>query len=167
MDEIELTIIKKKIEDHEKRISILENQLKDKKEMNITPSETGSNIERLASKLNISTDKLQEIYDIEKETLTVLKFAGEMNKEKTQNIALLTLLGYKYFFNQEELLSQEIRRNVAENGVALNNFATYLNELAPSLVRRKGEMKSPKTTYKLTVLGESKARELLKSIIGD
>jgi len=165
MNEMELTTLKKRLEDHEKRIADLENHIKHKKETTIALSETNRDINKLATKLEVSADKFHEIYDVENETITILKFVGDKDKEKTQNIALLTLLGYKYFFNREEILSQEMRRNVAENGIALNNFATYLNELAPSLVRRKGEMKSPKTTYRLTVFGESKAKELLKSII--
>ena len=111
-------------------------------------------------------DKFDEMFDKEKDTLTVIKHTGANDREKSQNIALLALFGYKIFFKQEEILSQEIRRNVAENGIALNNFATYLNELTPSLLRRKGELRSPKTTYRMTISGEVKAKELIKSIVG-
>ena len=99
--------------------------------------------------------------------MTVVKITGEKERDKTQNIALLVLLGYKYLLSKEEVLSQEIRRNVAENNIPLNNFATHLGDVTPSLIRRKGKLRSPKTTYKLTTLGESKARELIKVIAGE
>lgn len=53
---------------------------------------------------------------------------------------------------------------MGENGIPLQNFATYLNELVPSLVRRKGKPKSPKTTYRLLPYGESRAKELIKQL---
>ena len=37
------------------------------------------------TKIGISVDKFHEIYDVETETLTVLKFVGDKVKEKTQN----------------------------------------------------------------------------------
>jgi hypothetical protein len=163
MSEEELRLLKEKIHEHERRIIELENILKEKKEMPVIEGTTG--IQKLATKLGIPADKFDQIFDKEESMLTVIKYTGVNDREKTQNIALLTLLGYKIFFGQEEVLSQEIRRNVAENSVTLNNFGTYLNELAPSLLRRKGELRSPKTTYRLTISGEVKAKELIKNIL--
>jgi len=167
MNNEEISKLKLILEDHEKRIKKIEEIIK---KFEITP-ETGEKelvgIKKLAKKVGIDEDKLKEIFDIEDKQLTVIKVVGEKEKDKTQNIALLVLLGYKYLFGKEEVLSQEIRRNVAENGIPLNNFATYLNEITPGLIRRKGKLRSPKTTYKLTILGESKARELVKAISGE
>lgn len=123
-------------------------------------------IKKLIQKTGISEGKLSEIFDIEDEILTVVQIYGSNSKEKTQNISLLVLLGYKYFLNSEAVSAQEIRRNVGENGIPLENFATYLNELVPSSIRRKGKPKSPKTTYRLTIFGESKARELIRQLCG-
>jgi len=162
----ELKQIIDKIQNLEKRITELEAIIKSKKSENVLVIEKEDVIKKLATKIGVSDDKFNEVFDIEPDIITVLKFKGTNVKEKSQSIMLLTLLGYKYFKDRIEILSQEIRKNVAENGIPLDNFSTYINELSPQLVRRKGELKSPKTTYKLTVLGESKAKELLKELIG-
>lgn len=157
MSESEIAALKTKIENHEKRISELESLLIRTGNEESTP---------LSAKTGVQIDKTQEIFDVEKDMLTVIKIAGKTDKEKTQNIALLALLGYKYFLNKEDLLSKEIRRNVGVNKVPLNNFGTYLNDLSPSLVSRRGEVRSPNTTYRLTAQGMVKAEELRKALIG-
>ena len=162
--EKEINQIRKELERHKKRIFELERLTKEKGPEVLRKPKDG--VKRLAKKLNISEEKIGEIFDIEDEVLTLVKIIGENPKEKTQNISLLVLLGYKYCFNKNEVLSQEIRRNVGENGVPLENFATYLNGLVPSMVRRKGKRKSPKTTYRLISSGEFRARELIKEICG-
>ena len=105
-------------------------------------------------------------HQIEEGMLTLIKHAGEDHKTKVQNIVLLTLFGYKLHFGEREILSKEIRRNVAENRISLNNFGTFLNELIPSMLRRKGKLRSPKTSYKLTVQGEVRAKDLIREILG-
>jgi hypothetical protein len=160
----ELKIMKKTLEDHEKRIKSLENMLKGSKGEEITTLEGKPQIERLAQKIGVTIDKIKELYDIEDNKLTLLKVEGKDEREKTRKISLTVLSGYKYLLGNEEISATEIRRNVAENRVALNNFATYLNEIIPSLIRRKGKPKSPKTTYKLTPLGEAEAKEVLKKL---
>jgi len=164
MSEEEIQLLKEKIHDHDRRIAELEKILRGKKEVPVIEEKTG--LQKLATKLGIPIDKFDQIFDKEESTLTVIRYVGANDREKTQNIALITLFGYKIFFGQEEMLSQEIRRNVAENRISLNNFGTYLNELTPSLLRRKGELRSPKTTYRLNIQGEVKAKELIKNILG-
>jgi hypothetical protein len=126
--------------------------------------EARDGMKNLAKKTGVSEDKINAIFNVEGGLLTVLQASGSNPKEKTKSISLLTLLGYKYLLNKNDVLAQEIRRNVAENGIPLENFATHLNELVPSLIRRKGKVKSPKTMYRLMVLGESKARGLIKEV---
>lgn len=151
-----------KLEDYGKRISELENSGKTKK-LEI-PEKFEDEIQQLTKKVNISEEKIKEIFDFENDTLTLVKIIGSNVKEKIQNATLLVLFGYKYRFNKVEVLSQEIRRNVSENGIPLENFATYLNNLVPSSVRRKGKSKSPKITYRLIPSGEFKAKELIKKL---
>jgi len=160
--EKEMHQIKKELREHGERIIELEKSIKGKEpEMSKKPVD---GVKKLAEKVGISEEKIGEIFDFEDEILTLVKAIGANPKEKPQNISLLVLLGYKYCFNKNEVLSQEIRRNVGENGIPLENFATYLNELVPSLVRRKGKRKSPKTTYRLISYGESRAKELIKKL---
>jgi len=161
----ELDGVKKMLDDHEKRIVELERSLP--VGTDTTPAVEGNDADKLARKIGVPTDKLREVFDVEGEVLTVLKCVGDKEKEKTQNIALLALLGYKFFIKKDGILSQEIRRNVAGNKIPLNNFATYLNELSPRSLLRKGEPKSPKTTYRLTHFGEATAKEILKTAIGN
>ena len=156
--------IRNLLEDHEERIKLLESMFKSLKSEEVTSLEGKIGIEKLAKKIDVTSDKIVELFDIEDNALTLLKVVGEDEIEKIHNISLVVLLGYKYFFDDDEVLSKEIRRNVAENGIPLNNFATYLKVLIPSLIRRKGKLKSPKTTYKLTPLGKTKAKEILKKL---
>jgi len=160
----EIKKIRETLEDHEKRIKSLEGILITKGKEAPTLSIGGISAERLAEKLGVDNKKLEELFDIEDNNLTLLKVSGADEAEKTKNISLVVLLGYKYYFGNEKVLSKEIRRNVAENRIAVNNFATYLNEMIPSLIRRIGKSKSPKTTYKLTPLGEANAKEMIKEL---
>lgn len=156
--------IKETLKDHEKRMRYLEGLIPSLKAEEIRQAQGEIDFKKLAEKINVNVDKIRELFDIENNTLTLLKVSGEGDREKTQNISLAVLMGYKYLLNNEQILSIELRRNVAENGVPVDNFATYLNEIIPSLIRRKGKPKSPKTTYKLTTLGEARAKELLKKL---
>ncbi|MCD6215926.1 MAG: hypothetical protein J7J92_02520 [Candidatus Aenigmarchaeota archaeon] len=161
------TETKKILDDHETRIKKIEDFIKSLESKPPTEDINLSGIKKLSKKTGVNEKMLKEIFDIEDDQLTVVKITGEKERDKTQNIALLVLLGYKYLLSKEEVLSQEIRRNVAENNIPLNNFATHLSNVTPSLIRRKGKLRSPKTTYKLTTLGESKARELVKVIASE
>ena len=158
--------IKKKLEEHEKRIQELEKVFRiskaGKQKVYVRDSKEG--IERLAKKTAIAKERIQEIYDLEEDSLTLVKIVGKGDREKTINATLLILSGYKYIFGKDEISSQEIRRNVAENRIPLNNFSTYLNKIIPSLIRRKGKLRSPETIYRLTLLGEAEAKELLKKL---
>ena len=107
------------------------------------------------------------LFDIEGELVTVLKVVGNNTEEKTQNIALLTLSGYKEKLNKEKVLASEIRRNVAINKIPVENFGTYVNELIPQSILRIGKAKSKQVTYKLTNFGSAKAKELRKEIFKD
>jgi len=158
--------IRNLLKDHERRIRLLESKFESQEGEQITPSKDKRGVEKLAKKIDVTSDKIGELFDAENETLTLVKVVGADDCEKTCNTALVILLGYKYLLGVGEVLSQEIRRNVAENRIPLNNFATYLNEIIPSMIRRKGKRKSPKTTYRLTTLGEVEGREVLKKLCG-
>jgi hypothetical protein len=160
----ELKKIKEILENHEKRITFFENIIPSLKGEEVKPVKVKANVERLAQKINVDREKIEQLFDISNNSLTLLKVTGDDEREKTKRISLVVLLGYKYFFGNEQVLSTELRRNVAENRVSINNFATYLNELIPSLIRRIGKPKSPKTIYKLTTLGEIEAKEIIKKL---
>lgn len=138
--------IKKRFEEIEEKIRKLEETIPSKKEE--TP-------EQISPK---------EIFDIEDEKLTLTVSLGEKDGEKTQNISLLVLLGYKEKLRKEKVLASEIKRNVALNGVPIENFSTYLNKLIPRYMLRIGKPKSTKTEYKLTPFGEAQAKNLLKEL---
>ncbi len=107
----------------------------------------------------------ENIWDIEGNDLTITRIIGEKNEEKTQNTALLALLGYKEKFNQDKVLASELRRNVAINKIPIENFGTYINQLIPQSILRVGKIKSNKLAYKLTAFGYARAREILSKIL--
>lgn len=160
----ELSEMKKKLMEHEKRIEALEDAFAGSRTEEVGKVQTRTNIKKLARKIEVSQERIEELFDIENNTLTLLKIAGKDDEEKTKKISLAVLIGYKYLLGTKEILASEIRRNVAENRVSLSNFATHLNGIIPSLIRRKGKSRSKKTTYKLTTLGEAEARAVLKKL---
>jgi hypothetical protein len=160
----EISEMRKKLREHEKRIKALEDAFAGSRTVGARKVPTGSNIQKLAENIKVSPERIEELFDIENNTLTLLKIAGEDDEEKTQKASLAILIGYKYFLGTKEVLAREVRRNVAESRIPVNNFATYLNRIIPSLIRRKGKSRSPKTTYKLTPLGEAEARAVLKKL---
>jgi len=156
------------LNNHERRIRELEkiiSKLRDtsiseiKKEIIKVPS-----FQKLSRKIGVPESVLERLFDIEDESITLLDIIGESHKERTQNATLVVLLAYKYVFNREEVLAREIKRNIAELGISLANFPRYLNEIIPTFIRRKGKPRSPKTTYKLTLQGEVRAKEILKTL---
>jgi hypothetical protein len=164
-EENEIQEIKDILAQHEKRINLLESMVQSSKpEVKPLSIEDKMDFTKLAQKIDVSVEKIKELFDIEEDTLTLLKALGEDDREKTKEISLAVLLGYKCFLGNERVLAKELRRNVAESRVPLDNFATYLNQLIPSLIRRIGKPKSTKTTYKLTLLGEVEAREIIKKL---
>jgi len=156
--------LEEKLKEHEKRIKALEDTSASLKTEGIMPFQAEPEIGRLATRIDVDPRKIRELFDIEDNSLTLLRIIGKDERERTKKASLAVLLGYKHLFGNEQVLSHEIRRNVSENRVPINNFATYLNELIPSLIRRKGKPRSPKTTYKLTPLGDAEAREVLKDL---
>lgn len=156
--------LEEKMKEHEKRIKVLEDISPSLKTRKTISFQDKIGIEIIAKKINVNPEKIKALFDMEDNSLTLLRVVGKGAKEKTRKVSLAVLLGYKHFFNNEQVLSKEIRRNVAENRIPLNNFAAYLNEIIPSLIRRKGKPKSPATTYRLTPLGEAEAREVLKEL---
>lgn len=163
-NEDELMEIKKKLEEHEKRISSLERLMLKFEEKPAPIKEPG--FEKLARKVGVDVEKIKGLFDIENSTLTLLKAIGKDVKEKTQKISLVVLLGYKYILGSERVSATELRRNVAENRIPLDNFARHLNGIIPSLIRRIGKKKSPKTAYRLTPMGEAEAKDIIKELCG-
>lgn len=164
----ELQKVYKILSEHEKRLKELESiidQLRKRiEEVNKVKEVPG--FQKLSKRTGIHESILKKLFDVEDESITLLDIIGESYKQKIQNATLVILLAYKYILGIEEVLAQEIRRNIAELGIPLNNFANYLKEIIPTLIRRKGRPRSPKTIYKLTVQGEVRAKEILKTLGG-
>jgi hypothetical protein len=154
--------IQKILENHEKRITDLEKRLP--KEVETIPISLEEGIKKFANKLGISEIQIKSVFDFEADSLNLIRIDGNDEREKTQNATLVLLLGYRHCYNNDEVSSIEIRRNLAENKISINNFSTHLNRIITSFLRRKGAVKSAKTSYKLTIPGEVKAKEIVKRI---
>ena len=159
----EIDELKKILTNHEERLKVLEQKLLASTIEDRMPIK-GFGITKLAERVGLSAEKLDSLYDADNNTLTLLRVEGSDEAEKTKRISLMVILGYKYIFGNESVLSSEIKRNVAENRVPLNNFASYLNEMMPSQIRRIGKPKSKNTKYKLTTPGEVEAKEMVKQM---
>lgn len=157
--------ILKKLEEIDGRLQKLEKPADEKgKEVKPKRGKPEEGVKKLAEKIKISEEEIWKVFDVEEDRLTLINIIGEKYKEKTKNAALLVLLGYKYFFGMNNVLSQEIKRNVATNRIPVNSYSTYLKELTPSLISMKGRRGSKSTTYRLTTFGEAEARALLKKM---
>jgi hypothetical protein len=154
--------IQRVLKDHENRILALEKALSKYSVKEVISEVNG--FEKFSIKLNLDLEKIRNIYEIDESSLVVLRSCGEDDRERIKNITLIALLGYKYIFGEEKVLSKEIRRNVMENRIPVNNFSTYINELIPSQIRRIGKVKSSTTRYKLTPLGEAEAKGIIQKL---
>jgi len=105
----------------------------------------------------------EDVFAVENEKVIVTRFVGSSVLEKTQNISLLALLGYKSKLGKEKVLANEIRENVATNGIPLENFGTHIKKLIPQSILKFG--KAGKTSYKLTTFGDAKAKKLLLEVL--
>lgn len=123
-------------------------------------------MQELAIDFGIPVQKFFEIYDKDEDSITIINPVGKFIKDKIQNLALLTLFGYRLFFGQAEVPVHEIKRNVTENKITLNNFSKHLDELSPKFIRKPRLSRGSETPCRLTRLGENKAIDLIKRIIG-
>jgi len=157
--------ILKKLEDIEGRLQKLEKPAgEERKEEEPKRGKPEQAVKKLAEKINVSEEEVWKVFDVEEDRLTLINIIGKNHKEKTKNAALLVLLGYKYFFGKKNVLSQEIKRNVADNRIPVNGYSTYIKELTPTFISKKGKPGSKITTCRLTTFGEAEAREVLKKI---
>jgi len=156
--EKEIDKIKNSLKDLESRISKMEGTIGSNASGNVKKF---SGLEGLIKRTNLKEDDIKIFFDTDGSVLIPLEKLGKGDREKIINITLLTLLGCKYLLRESMILAKDLRRRVEENGVPTNNFATYLREITPSLIRRKGETKSPKTTYEIKPLGETRAKNLI------
>ena len=140
--------IRKKFEAIEKRLSTLEGL---SKRGNIIPREKS----------------LNEIFEEHEGKIIITQVIGDTPKEKTKNIVLLSLLGYKQKLGEVDVPASKLRENVAIHGIPLENFGTHVKELIPQSIIKKGKRGSNQVTYKLTLFGEAKARNLLKDILAN
>jgi hypothetical protein len=137
--------IRKRFEAIEKRLDALERQPK-KQEV----TETGS---------------ANNVFEEQDGKIIITQIIGETPKEKAKNIVLLSLLGYKQKLRELEVHASKLRENVAIHEIPLENFGTYIKELIPQSIIKKGKRGSTKITYKLTTFGEAKAKNLLREVI--
>jgi len=139
--------INKRFEDIEKRLDLLEQVPK--------------------KELVIGTESSNSIFEEQDGKIIITQTIGGKPKEKAKNIVLLSLLGYKQKLNELEVHTSKLRENVAIHQIPLENFGTWVNELSPQSIMKKGKKGSTKVTYKLTTFGEAKAKNLLRDILED
>ena len=140
--------IRKKFEAIEKRISILEGSSK-------------------KEDIILQENSPDEIFEEHDGKIVVTQITGETPKEKAKNIVLLSLLGYKQKLGELDVHASKLRENVAIHQIPLENFGTWVKELSPQSVIKKGKRGSTKITYKLTTFGEAKAKNLLKEMLAN
>ena len=108
---------------------------------------------------------MDKIFEEQDGKIIVTQSMGETPKEKAKNIVLLSLFGYKQKFGELEVHASKLRENVAIHQIPLENFGTWVKELSPRFIMKKGKRGSTKVTYKLTTFGEAFTKNLLKEIL--
>ena len=146
--------------DFKKEINKIKDEIEELKEK-VKKLEERENLHSKEGKNNA----IDKVFDIEQDKLTVIRFTGKKTPEKTQNISLLALYGYKKKMGVDKVLSSEIKRNVAINKIPIENFGTYIKKIIPKCILGVGKRFSNKYKYKLTSYGEAKAKEILKETI--
>lgn len=123
-------------------------------------------IEQIPKKeMVVRTESSDSIFEEHEGKIVVTQIIGKKPKERAKNIVLLSLLGYKQKLGELEVHTSKLRENVAIHQIPLENFGTWVSELSPQSVIKKGKKGSTKVTYRLTTFGEAKTKNLLKEIL--
>jgi len=160
------------VEEHEKRLLGIEKLLGST--ASLAPSAlTGDSVsqnaelgkEKLAKKVQRTTEEIDMLFEIDGDSSTITKLPSGNAKQITHKGTVAMLVGFKYLLKADTIPAKELKRIFASHRVPLENFATYLNEITPKWILRKGKTRSNKTTYKLTYAGEAEGFEVIKDLL--
>lgn len=164
-DEIEE--LRKKIDNHEKRIETLEKIIK-------FPEESSEKIiknkcpDNLLKDAGITKKELSHILYFDDKSLEfVCEIKGKNAVEQQFKATLIILTFYHYCKNSDKIKSQELREIFGKANIkSLANLSTNLKKSAyKKFVRPEGISSSPEFSYKITDLGIEKGLEIIKELI--
>jgi hypothetical protein len=172
MENNEIKEILKKLDEHEKRINVLEEQIKSsttEKRLNGDKNRDSEFPHDLCERLGINEIQLGHILYYEDDLLEfVCPIEGKSNAEKQFNGTIIILTFYHFWKNVNKIKSQELRKILQkEKKLSLNNFSTNLkkNEYM-KYIRPDGVNGSHEFSYKITnPLGIEKGLEIIKNLI--
>ena len=94
----------------------------------------------------------------------------EMHACEDVGLIKLDILGIRnlsILANAIKLVKTLHKKEIDIHQIPLENFGTWVKELSPQSIIKKGKRGSTKITYKLTTFGEAKAKNLLKEILAN
>jgi len=123
--------------------------------------------DKLASALNIDINKLKNIIDLYDSDFHIISDipGGKSESTKQQNSALIILTIQYYCFNNREILSGDLRKQMSDLGIiSLINMSSNLS-LMKSFIVKTGLRGSHDTKYRITDPGIRKGLELIKEML--
>ena len=161
----EIIEIKKKLEEHEKRIRKLEVEKgKSTKEISV---DIERGIEKMSKNARIPEERIRCVFDFDEEDLSLIATVeGKNESEKQFKATVCILAAYHYCYGRDEIKSQDIRKKLEWFGIkSLVNLSTNLSEYK-QFILPKGKPKSKEFSYKITLPGIKKGLEIIKELSG-
>lgn len=162
----EIKVLRKKIDDHEKRINLLEDHLKFIKEKEEDPLHNNACSKKLANAAHISENQLHHIFYIEEDDLSlVCSFKGPHHTNQFK-ATLVLLTAYKYCRGVGHIKSAELNQKLKE--VNIGSLSALSGNLAKEeykkFIRKEGKAGSHAFVYKITHLGLEKGLKIIREL---
>ncbi|PIN73756.1 hypothetical protein COV20_06065 [Candidatus Woesearchaeota archaeon CG10_big_fil_rev_8_21_14_0_10_45_16] len=137
------------------------------KERSKSPITIIDSIEKLAKKLNIDKEKLEDFIEVDTDDMNILfPIKRNSNREEHLIFSLVYLTIRKLCLEVREIESSKLRELMASRGLgSLVNLSTNLKKFPTLIAHKSGKKGSTNTYYRLTIEGFSKGLWLLKEII--
>lgn len=112
-------------------------------------------------------DDLYTVFNLHNNKLIILKgFKSNSVEERHIKSTLLAFVGYKLFYNADEINSSKLRETLRDSGVEnLARLSTILKNYSGWIIHKRGQIGCTNTFYRITPEGYREGLKLLKDII--
>ncbi|WXG40453.1 MAG: hypothetical protein WED07_06500 [Candidatus Freyarchaeum deiterrae] len=163
----EINEIKKKLEDHEKRIKKLEEPFEQEKEMPL--KDTGVDIEdvilKFSKEAEIKEEQVRNVFVFDKNDLNLkISVCGESEAEKQFKATVCILTAYHYCYGKDEIKSRDLRKKLKWLGIgSLGNLNQTFEEYKQFIIP-VGIPSSTNFSYKINLPGIKEGLKTIKEL---
>lgn len=162
--------LENKLEEHEKRICTLEELCSRAKTKSIREGygDSEQRLREFSEEIGIDVEQLKYVFHFGEEDLTLIAvIKGKKENERQLKATLCILTGYHYYYGEDEIRSQELRKKLRWSGIrSLTNLNSNLKRHRELLIP-KGKPGSPEFRYQIIYPGIKKGIEIIKELCED